>query len=379
MSVQSNFLSPAGRPTLTSTRSLSAFVESNGRPLLDISLYVSFENYRHRTRAAFSSILPWHANFLLPPRLRASARSRTSHLGVSNLDIDDVHDDIIDKPSSLQSAQKPIIEHDTEKHARRLLGNRKGIRNFLQTPEHAAAFRLNALTDNFFGPLSEFLGENDFLLGTYEPSTLDCLAFGYMSLMVYPNMPQPWLASAIQSRYPRLRSYVDRLRKYFSVDATPEDAFDSTHPDESSKSKSKNKSGLPWSEPQSLSLIAALAHSSHYLTQHIPFSTPSIDRQLLPKRKQSILQSYLPTLLGLASTSVVLFGYWAYHNIAWPHGEQVHFFGRKRLADYGAAGAALSALGALGREMQFEDQYQQQKMDDAPVHVDVVVDDEMTV
>lgn len=271
----------------------------------------------------------------------------------------------------MQPAQK-TIEHDTEKHARRLLGNRKSIRSLLQTPEHAAAFRLKALTDNFFGPLSESLGEKDYFLGTYEPSTLDCLAFGYLSLMLYPELPQPWLSSALRTEYPRLTSYVDRLRQYFSVDATVENAFKSTN-------NESEKNALPWSTPQSLSAFTALSHISQSLTQHLPFNTPAIERQLLPNRKQSFRQTHLPTLLGLASTTLALFGYWAYHNITWPHGEAVHFFGRKRLADYGAAGAALSALGALGREMQFENQYQQQKMEDAPVHVDVVVDEESTI
>ncbi|GAB7355825.1 hypothetical protein MBLNU459_g6494t1 [Dothideomycetes sp. NU459] len=349
---------------------LSAFVEANGQPLLDISLYVSFENYRLRTRPAFTKILPWHTNFLLPPQLRASAKSRTSHLGISNLDVDDVHDDIIDKPSSLQSSQKPI-EHDTERHARKLLGSRRSIRSMLQTSEHAAAFRLKALADNYFGPLAEFLGENDYLLGTYEPSTVDCLAYGYLSLMLYPDMPQTWLASTIRSRYPRLADYIDRLRKYFGVDAEAEHALN--------PSATHGKRNLPWTAPQSLSALAALSHASRFLTQHVPFTTPAIQLQLQPDRKQSVLQTHLLALLGVASTALALFGYWAFHNIAWPHGEAVHLFGRKRLTDYGAAGAALSALGALGREMQYETAYQQQRMDEADVRVDVVVDEEPRV
>jgi hypothetical protein len=171
--------------------------------LLDISLYVSFENYRNRTRAAFTQILPWYANFVVPPQRRAEARQRTQQLGVSSLDVDDIHEDVIDKPTSLKSdhQQKKPFEHETEKHAKRLLGRRATLKSLLNRSDHAAAFRLSVLADNFFEPLQDTLNEQSTLLGTDEPAIVDCLAIGYLSLMLYPDMPQNWLASTLHQKY----------------------------------------------------------------------------------------------------------------------------------------------------------------------------------
>jgi hypothetical protein len=56
---------------------LTSFITTHAPTLLSISLYVSSENYRHATRPAFTALLPWHANYILPPRRRAAARAFT--------------------------------------------------------------------------------------------------------------------------------------------------------------------------------------------------------------------------------------------------------------------------------------------------------------
>ncbi|KEQ70580.1 hypothetical protein M436DRAFT_13314, partial [Aureobasidium namibiae CBS 147.97] len=318
---------------------LSAFIKSEGQLLLDISLYVSFENYRNRTRSAFTKILPWYANFVVPPQRRHEARQRTQHLGVSSLDVDDIHEDVIDKPSSMQSEQqKKPLEHETEKHARRLLGRRDTVRTLLQQPEHAAAFKLNALADNFFEPLQDLLKNQSNLLGTDQPAVVDCLAFGYMSLMFYPKMPQNWLASTMRLKYQKLVVYLGSLRDALRVDAHPDEALSALSQSE------KGAADLPWLSPQSFGPIAVVRYIGQSLFSHLPLPNSSSGLQHLPSDRQpSLLQRYLPAVLGLTSTSIALAAFWAYNNLTWPHGEAVHFFGRRRFVDYGAAGATLSA------------------------------------
>lgn len=346
---------------------LSTFIKSEGQLLLDISLYVSFENYRNRTRSAFTKILPWYANFVIPPQRRAEARKRTQHLGVSSVDVDDIHEDVIDKPASMQSEQqKKPFEHETEKHARRLLGRRDTVRSLLQRPEHAAAFRLKALADNFFEPLQDLLANKSNLLGTSQPAIVDCLAFGYLSLMFYPKMPQNWLASTMRLKYQKLVVYLGSQRDTLRLDAHPDEALAATSEPE------KGVAELPWVSPQSFGPVSVISYLGQSLINHFPLPESTSGIELLPsKHQRNLLQRYLPVLLGVTSTSLALLGYWAFHNITWPRGEAVQVFGRRRFTDYGAAGTALSALGSLGLQMR-------QQQSQAPVQVDVTVDEQVS-
>jgi sorting and assembly machinery component 37 len=313
--------------------------------LLDISLYVSFENYRNRTRAAFTQILPWYANFVVPPQRRAEARQRTQQLGVSSLDVDDIHEDVIDKPTSLKSdhQQKKPFEHETEKHAKRLLGRRATLKSLLNRSDHAAAFRLSVLADNFFEPLQDTLNEQSTLLGTDEPAIVDCLAIGYLSLMLYPDMPQNWLASTLHQKYKPLKTYTDTKRETLRINAEPSHALGS----------STTQTDLPWTTSNPTSPTKLITYISRNLFNQLPLPESTAGLEHLPSiHPPTFLQQYFPAVLGLTCTSVALLAYWVRGNLTWPHGEAVQFFGKRRLVDYGAAGAALSALGGLGLRMQ---------------------------
>lgn len=354
---------------MTSSNRLSSFIEADGQLLLDVSLYVSFENYRLRTRPAFTRILPWWANYVLPPHRRAAAKARTEHLGVSTIDIDTVHDDLIDKPKNLKTSQKGF-EHETEKRARHLLGRQNTVSSMLGKPEHAAAFRLKALSDAFFGPLRDFLGDNEYLLSTDAPSLLDCLAYGYLSLMLYPQMPQDWLATAIRKQYPSIAAYVERLRCDLDVDAEAEKVMALP----TNGGKVEDGSNLPWVIPEKTAPGVVISFIGQDLFHRIPLvgSRSQVSGAQSDDQETSFLRAYMPGLLGFVSTSLALFGYWVFHNTEWPHGERVQVFGRKRLVDYGEAGAALAALGS---QLQYETAYQQQQRD-GPVQVDVVLDEQ---
>lgn len=290
---------------------------------------------------------------------------------MSSVDVDDIHEDVIDKPASMHSEQqKKPFEHETEKHARRLLGRKDTVRSLLQQPEHAAAFRMNALADNFFEPLQDLLGNRSNLLGTAEPSLVDCLAFGYLSLIFYPKMPQSWLASTMRAKYQKLVVYIGSMRDTLRLDAHPDEALAAAPQAE------KGAAELPWVTPQSFTPLAVISYIGQNLFNQLPLPESNAGIQhLSTKRRPTLLRRYLPAVLGMTSTSLALLGYWAYHNLNWPHGSPVQVFGRTRLADYGAAGTALSALGSLGMQMQ---QQQQVRQNDSAVQVDVAVDDQLS-
>ena len=360
---------------------LKAFIESDGLPLLDVSLYVSFENYRLRTRSSYTQILPWYANFLLPPRVRSAARARTAHLGVSNVDVDSVHDDIIEKPQSLKQQQPRQFErHETEKHANRLLGQRNTLRSLLRGPEHATAFKIRALADTFFEPMQNSLGNNQYLLGTSAPSVVDCLAFGYLSLMLYPQMPHAWLETSLKSRYPKLKSYIDRMRECFDLDATPAEVFQNKERPVGGTSKENSlgkatASKLPWTQPQELGLVGTLAFLQKELRRQIP--SPNSGAQVKKVSEEDYKTGwlaktlpYLPVLGAIAAMS-----YWVYLDRPWPRGEAVHHFGKRRLADFGAAGAL---LGGFGMQMQpVAGSLSTPESRDGAVRVEVVEEDQV--
>lgn len=360
---------------------ISSFIESNAQTLLDLSLYVAFENYRLTTRPAFTAILPWHANYMIPPRRRAAARARTDHLGVSSIDIDNVHEDMSNKPGGRDVGKEQGFEAETQKRASLLLPRKETVRSLLQRPEHAATFKLNALADNFFGPLQDMLVDQTYLLGTDGPQPVDCLAYGYLSLMLYPKVPQDWLASTMRKKYKTLVRYVERLNGEFKMHTNVEDvkALSKCRMDADIEGRRKAQSmTLPWGPPQPSNPFSIVSSVTQDLLSRLTLLRPSTTIISTQRTKSTFLQRYFPAVLGFAATSFAFLGYYAFRTelLTWPKGEEVHIFGRKRFTDYGAAGAALSALGGLSQQMSFQDAYQQQHRNEGLVEVDVFVEDQ---
>lgn len=295
---------------------------------------------------------------------------RTEHLGISTLDMDNVHESVLDESHNKSQSN---FEHATETRARTLLGRRETIASMLKRPEYAGAFRLEALADALYEPLAEFLGDKDYLLDTNEPSVADCIAYGYLSLMRYPQLLQSWSSEIMTKKYPRLVQYVERLTSHFELtvsDATMDALFQGHEraPD------MQTKTTLPWRSAPKASPFEIISYIGSDLSARLPLTTKA-DSVLA--HQQSFWQRNLSPIMAMTSASLVLFGYWLHREGLWPHGDAIQIFGRKRLADYGAAGAALAALGG---EFQATTTYEQQQRhyQRGPVEVDVVVKDDLS-
>ena len=330
--------------------------------LLDVSLYVSFENYRNKTRGQFTRFLPWYANYIVPPRRRAAARKRTEHLGVSSIDMDTVHESVFDQPTKQEENK---FEHATEQRARQLIGTRNTVRTMLKKPEFAGAFRLKSLAEAFFEPLSELLGDKEFLLGTESPSSLDCLAWGYLSLMLYPDVPQKWLAEIMRSQNPRLVAYVERLSSALDVKISKEEVNNLFLAEGETQEK---QTKLPWTKSESVGITGALSFVGRDMFSRLP--SWIVPEPALRSTSAGVLQ-YLPWILAATSGSLAITVYWLHAKGLWPRGEAVQIFGRKRFTDFGAAGAALAALRG---QLRGESAYQELKRHEAPLEVDVEVE-----
>ncbi|KAK3674895.1 hypothetical protein LTR78_005239 [Recurvomyces mirabilis] len=365
------------RPTADDT-ALASFLHSSAQTLLDISLYVSYENYT-ATRSAFTKILPWHTNYLLPPRRRAAARQRTEHLGVSSIDVDDVHEDLSNRPSGFDGVGKEGqgFEVEAQKRASLLLPRKDTLKSLLQRPEHSAVFKLHALADNFFGALQDMLGAKQYLHGE-DISGIDCLAFGYLSLMLYPQLSQDWLAKTMRKKYSKVVDYVERIHAKLELRTNAEEVMSLAQCKiEEEVAAQRNACGmtLPWCAPASSGIADVLLNTSQELLSHVPVLRPTMPLIRNSKYHVAVWQRYLPAILTLAASSVGLGVYLAVRTgmLTWPHGEQVHVFGRKRFSDYGHLGAALSGLIVLNQQVAGDKAYHAQEQFDDPVHVDVAV------
>ncbi|RMZ92686.1 hypothetical protein DV736_g114, partial [Chaetothyriales sp. CBS 134916] len=173
----------------------ASFIEWRAQPILDLSLYVSSENYSQCTKPALANILTWPNSWFVPHKLREMAKKRSEHLGLKGLDIDSGQDEKGDQglaaqiPKSLQKPRQTVSS---------VLGREIG-RN---------KFRLDAVASDFLEPLEEMLGGKKWLVSDSVTSA-DCLALAYLSLLRGPpDLPQSWLWDTMKSKHPYLEGWV---------------------------------------------------------------------------------------------------------------------------------------------------------------------------
>ncbi|KAH9826796.1 metaxin-like protein [Teratosphaeria destructans] len=340
---------------------LTSFLQARAQTLLDISLYVSFENYS-TTRSAFTKLLPWYANYIVPPQRRAAARQRTQHLGISSIDVDNVHESM-GLGDGVGKEEGKLFEAETQKRASLLLPRKDTISSLLLRPGHSAVFKLHILADNFFEPMQEMLRDRDHLLGGSELSAVDCLAYGYLALMLYANVPQDWLAATLRTKYANLVAYVERIHNTLNLYTKTESVLSMQGLEtDASREDHRHSDGmsLPWSVASSSSFVTIITSTVAELVSHIPLIAPSSTTVTHTRDvKQPSWHRYLPTILGLSTGVVGLTIYLALRtgNLIWPHGEEIQIFGRKRLADYGHLGAALAGISMMSQQARKDASY----------------------
>ncbi|RDW75817.1 hypothetical protein BP5796_06638 [Coleophoma crateriformis] len=339
----------------------SSFVESHGQPLLDLSLYVSTQNYTAITRPVYNTIQSFPLPYLTPPTIRAAAKERTAYLGLSSLDIDS--DDSVPKDD------KSIIPESLRKP-------RATVSNVLaSTPETAARIRLDALATNFFEPLQLLRGKKRFFVSNDQFTSLDCLALGFLSLMLLPELLQPWLAKTMTSKFPDLCAFVEKNKSACFGEVELQDAF----ANEAAEKRTNERDLLPWQAPARGSPLTVGNAFFTSMADNIPiigqlrrndrmrqFSNKSADETTAWRRL---------TMVGSIVGAVGLFIGFMFHQgfITLPptHEEEEK---RRGLDDFGEAGAALAALAShMDSEANFQ-RMQEQRMRDPIVEVDVEVD-----
>jgi sorting and assembly machinery component 37 len=175
--------------------------------------------------------------YITPPALRSAAKARTEHLGLSSLDVDTNEAEQEEKEK-----QNPIPPH--------LRTSTKSLTSLLSSsPESNVLIRLDALATAFLDPIQSLRGKNRFFVGTH-PTSLDCLAFGYLALMLLPDLPSPWLAKCMRQKYQQLSASVHSFKQQ-NLGASPH-------------------SLLPWIEPSQPSLKALAGTFASSIGNHLP-------------------------------------------------------------------------------------------------------------
>lgn len=114
--------------------------------------------------------------------------------------------------------------------------SKKSVSAAIRSPETASRIRLDNLTERVLDPLSALLNSTSkrsspheekgpFLLSPSLPSTLDCLALGYLALFLLPEVPLPFLSTKLKEKYPSLADYIRRdAKRCYGEMIRPEDA-----------------------------------------------------------------------------------------------------------------------------------------------------------
>jgi len=237
------------------------FVESRGAPLLDLSLFVSSENYTNVTRSMIGGMLTWPNSWTIPGRVREKAKKRSEHLGLDGLDVDAAAEE--------QEAKKREDGGLSGQIPKGLKRDRTTLTGMLGKGVRGNQFRLAGVTDDFLEPMQELLGENKWLLGTDGPSSLDCLAVGYLALMMRADVPHAWLKTALEEKYHRLGNWVDRAVTELFGESARQGTADGL------PEKGTKYSTLPWRTPAKRTWIEVGSAMLQSLTGSLPIIGPA--------------------------------------------------------------------------------------------------------
>ena len=355
---------------------------ATGQSVLDLSLFVSSDNYTSVTRPALSRQLPWPRQWSIPSQKRSTAKARTDHLGLSALDLD-TFKDAQEKHTNTSSGSESIPES--------LRIPRISVMELVKRPQQAARFRLDALADAFLRPLQQLLGKKSYMLSDDQPSSLDCVALAYLALAYTPQLPHAWVREIMAARYPELCDYVDRLSMgFFGGPVHVSHAFLGSD-DGSDKADTNPPAGrskfLPWERPEQKSFTTAGSTllngtlDSLPLVKHFQRNTILLDDKSAKGQRPGAANDatfkqdkILLTLLALTPTIAALGAYLLYPGYRSEPASQGH-----TLSAMGEAGAMLD-MAAFGRYSNVRNA-ETQRLGRVPggLEVSVVVDEDDAV
>ncbi|KAH7156348.1 Tom37 C-terminal domain-containing protein [Dactylonectria macrodidyma] len=305
-----------------------AFLAAHAAPLLDLSLYVSAANWSAATRPAFSALLPFPLTWTVPPLIRADAVKRVEHLGFADMDSD------FDPNGGLHlTAGRDALPETFRRH---LPARTTRTVHEEMTPEQAVAIRLHGVTEDCLSVLEDLMKSSGdekpmTFFGTEKPTSLDCLAYGYLALMRDAPVPRSFLKDWIVAKAPRLSKFVDVMKSRSLASAT----------------------SLPWAESQNATALRVGART----LDSIILNAPSIGEGYADEKRRraeggvtGVDGRTLMLAMSLVVTGAAMgFGLHFYKSLQ-PFGTRTQIWAaernRTKLSQFGELGSILG--GALG-------------------------------
>ncbi|OAR00877.1 hypothetical protein LLEC1_06654 [Akanthomyces lecanii] len=275
--------------------------------------------------AAFSAYLGVHASALLD--LSLYAIRRVEHLGLAELDTD------FDPHGGLHlTAGRDALPETFRKHLPGTPKHRNTVKEEM-TPEQAVAIRLFSLTEDCLGTLETLLSKEQkrprFFSGQ-DLTSLDCLAFGYLALMLKAPVPRAFLKDWTTEHAPCVTAFVNDIL----VRHTPPTG------------------GLPWIAAPQRGYLHATSRVLDSIVRHTPVlggHYASEVRRRCQEKTVGVDQRAVSLLTGLLFTGAT-FGYltYRYRNLA-PFGARSQTWrsyrsGSSRLSQFGQLGSMLNSV-----------------------------------
>jgi sorting and assembly machinery component 37 len=192
-------------------------------------------------------MLTWPQQWLIPQKLRDSARKRSEHLGLSSLDVGGISEQADEDPDKARTKGTSRIPKSLMSRPKETISNMLGVKGGQNQ------IRLDAITSDFLEPLCELVqkhGSQSWVFGTEKATSLDCLLLGYMSLaspILRP--PHGWLQDALSKKSPVLSQWRTCFRQ--ECFGGPVDATDVT------SRHASIQSDLPWHPPAAMTVMDA--------------------------------------------------------------------------------------------------------------------------
>ncbi|KAK4191902.1 Tom37 C-terminal domain-containing protein [Podospora australis] len=196
---------------LADNTAYTTFLAAHGTPLIALSFYVSSANWTATTRPAYSKILPFPLPWTEVSGIRTHMAERAEHLGMSSLDTD-------------AEAEKERQEEEAAANAGWITvpaALRRGPRTVgeVLVPEQKRRIKLEGLVKDVLDVVAE-VNLSEASEGT--PTTLKCVVYGYLSLMLVEEVPRAWLSEVVRQKYPSLTKFVGEFgRQVGEVESLP--------------------------------------------------------------------------------------------------------------------------------------------------------------
>ncbi|KAJ1956588.1 hypothetical protein GGI12_005268, partial [Dipsacomyces acuminosporus] len=163
------------------------------------SWYLVSENFAEAIRPRLAKLIGLPFSLLVPTQLKDYAQQRLEAHGM----LEAKETDGASKSQESSATTGGLLKN---KLSRISLLAKEGFKRHADRSAHP----IYELANKCLDVLSSKLDNKNYFFGEH-PTTLDTVAYGYLSLILYPELPQATLKSIVTLKYPNLAEFCDRM------------------------------------------------------------------------------------------------------------------------------------------------------------------------